>query len=225
MTDPHPLAGIMGPQCFEIYDAITPLATERDFYLIGGTALAMQLHHRTSTDLDFFLHGGFDPAELLGDLRALGLPTVVNDVSEDTLNVVCGPVRVQFLCAEGQSRIADLRVVGQLRQAAIPDILAMKLTALLGRAKLRDYFDVMVIDRDPLYPVELGIAFHLRRYSPLAPEQTAIQIVQALGYLDDVEDDATVPISREEIVDFWHKRQPQVAANLSRSTVGPGSAL
>ena len=36
---------------------ISPILAEDDFYLDGGTALALRFGHRTSADLDFFLIG------------------------------------------------------------------------------------------------------------------------------------------------------------------------
>ncbi len=40
------------------------------FYLVGGTALALQLGHRESVDLDVFTTETFDKAELLDTLNA-----------------------------------------------------------------------------------------------------------------------------------------------------------
>ncbi|WP_407071673.1 nucleotidyl transferase AbiEii/AbiGii toxin family protein [Acidithrix ferrooxidans] len=101
--------------------------------------------------------------------------------------------------------------------ASIPDILAMKLNAVTGRAKLRDYFDLMVIDQQTGYPIEQGFYFFLERYRPQVPEQSAIIVVQSLGYLDDVVEDETVPVARQVVVDFWHNRTVEVARNLDRN--------
>lgn len=93
----------------------------------------------------------------------------------------------------------------------------MKLNAVTGRAKLRDYFDLMVIDQQTGYPIEQGLAFFLERYRPQVPEQSAIIVVQSLGYLDDVVEDETVPVARQVVVDFWHNRAVEVARNLDRN--------
>ena len=42
-------------------------------YLAGGTALALQLGHRISEDLDFFTTQEFDEQQLLVELSGLGL--------------------------------------------------------------------------------------------------------------------------------------------------------
>jgi hypothetical protein len=93
----------------------------------------------------------------------------------------------------------------------------MKLNAVTGRVKLRDYFDLMVIDQQTGYPIEQGLAFFLERYRPQVPEQSAIIVVQSLGYLDDVVEDETVPVARQVVVDFWHNRAVEVARNLDRN--------
>jgi hypothetical protein len=43
-----------------------------DFYLAGGTALALHLGHRRSVDLDFFSQGAFQNEDLRALLRRIG---------------------------------------------------------------------------------------------------------------------------------------------------------
>jgi hypothetical protein len=42
------------PSCLSAFDILRRQAFLADFYLAGGTALALQLGHRISTDLDWF---------------------------------------------------------------------------------------------------------------------------------------------------------------------------
>lgn len=51
------------------------------FYLAGGTGLVLRLHHRRSTDLEFFCHSEFDPQEILDALVASKHPVSVLDIS------------------------------------------------------------------------------------------------------------------------------------------------
>lgn len=44
----------------------------RDFHLVGGTALALQIGHRKSIDLDLFGEPEFDPDSLFNTLSHLG---------------------------------------------------------------------------------------------------------------------------------------------------------
>ena len=65
------------------------------FYLAGGTALALQLGHRLSYDLDFFTEQDFSEKALIDVLGRLGELTVdhqAEDTMLGTLNAahVCG---------------------------------------------------------------------------------------------------------------------------------------
>ncbi len=64
---------------------------------------------------------------------------------------------------------------------------------------------------------EHGLQLFVERYCPLVPEQSVTQIVLALGYFDDVEDDPTVPIEGPEVAELWTRRQPELITHLSRS--------
>jgi len=212
----HPLDGIMPPTSHRAWSTATAIASGRGFYLAGGTGLATYLHHRKSTDLDFFAHNDFDPKEILNELQSTKLPVAVTRMSHGTLNVLCDSVLVQFLSVEGQTQLGPTSRIDTADVATIPDILAMKLNAITGRAKLRDYFDLMVIDQQTGYPIESGIGLFLKRYQPAVPDQAVATIIRSLGYLDDVEDDATVPVGREKVVNFWSSRSIEIATHIDR---------
>ncbi len=83
-------------------NAITPemkeLLPELDilknqFYLTGGTALALQIGHRLSVDLNFFSTVEFDPEEILKKLR----PSEISSIHKNTLHCVLNNVRLTFL--------------------------------------------------------------------------------------------------------------------------------
>ena len=48
-----------------------------DFVLVGGTALALQIGHRKSVDLDFFTLNTFNPEQLLADLSSHFTPILL----------------------------------------------------------------------------------------------------------------------------------------------------
>ena len=213
---PHPLEGIMPGGSHRTWSVATEIASHRGFYLAGGTGLALYLHHRRSTDLDFFLHSDFDPQEIVDALKAHELPIKVLNLSPGTLNVLCDSVVVQFLSVAGQRQLTSTSRIDTADVASIPDILAMKLNAVTGRAKLRDYFDLMLIDQQTGYPIEQGLVFFLERYHPQVPEQSATVVIRSLAYLDDVVQDETVPVDRQVVVDFWRSRSVEMAEHLDR---------
>jgi len=58
----------------KILHQLGPLAADRGFYLAGGTALAVQIGHRRSVDLDWFSGSAIDPMALVTELRESGVP-------------------------------------------------------------------------------------------------------------------------------------------------------
>ena len=65
-------------------------------------------------------------------------------------------------------------------------------------------------------PAEEGIALALRKYRPRAAGAFVESVVRGLSYLDDVDDDPAVPISRAEDAAYWRSRVPEIARSLSR---------
>lgn len=193
----------MSPENYEVWSVATEIASKRGFYLAGGTGLALFLHHRQSRDLDFFLHLEFDQQEILNAFNAQELPIVLLDLSPGTLNILCDSVKVQFLYVKEQKLLCPTCQIGTADVASIPDILAMKLNAVTGRAKLRNYFDLMVIDQQTGYSIEQGLSFFLDRYKSKVPNQSVTTMIRSLGYLDDEADDETVPVGRQVAVDYW----------------------
>jgi len=140
--------GVLG----ELARARSPLL--RDFYLAGGTALALQVRHRVSEDLDFFsvrpllrLPAGRvrDGLGVFGDEAC----RVVARARQEDWSV--RGVRVTFV-AYGFSpvyplvdaRRFDPSLVG-LKVASPQEIAVMKAFALGRRARVRDYYDLYVL--------------------------------------------------------------------------------
>ena len=75
---------------------IAELKFIEDFYLSGGTGLALQLGHRKSEDLDFFTKNWFDGEKLQAKLSEKGELLGV-ELARGTLNCYFGEVKLQFL--------------------------------------------------------------------------------------------------------------------------------
>ncbi len=180
-------------------------------YLSGGTALTAHLRHRVSRDLDFFTEESFDSRALHSTLNSVGIfaPTLAE---EGTLNGVFDDTKVQFLDASSQRLLEPTTTFGGIRLASLADVLATKLKVVQDRGALRDYFDLMVIDEH--IPIEEGLALLVQKYQPVAPAGLIANVVRGLGYLDDVEDDPSLPIPRADIEAFWVRRQPRIVRSL-----------
>lgn len=183
-------------------------------YLAGGTALAIHLRHRVSRDLDFFTEASFDAEELARLLTDRFDDFSTTRVDDGTVNGLLGSTKVQFLDASSQVNLVAPTPLAGLRVASVEDILAMKLKVIMDRGELRDYFDLMCVEKQTDLDAAIGVRLYLDRYCPDVPNQHLYQIVKAIGYLDDVDDDPGVPASKAELARYWAMRQPQIARSL-----------
>lgn len=209
---PPDLRAVLPPATQEAWLRIAAVVP-RGGYLAGGTAIAVHLGHRISRDLDFFLSEPFDPDLLARQLIHAGdfAPTLT---APGTLNGMFGRTKVQFLDARTQRVLGPLNRVAGIDVADLCDLLATKLKVIGDRGELRDYFDIEVIEESTTLTVEQGIALYVARYRPDPPEPSVAHIVRALGYLDDVADDPSLPVPRARIADYWSRRQDEIAGAL-----------
>lgn len=192
---------------------VAPLVPD-SAYLAGGTGLTVHLRHRVSRDLDFILERDEDLDRLREALEGAGrLGVTYQDAG--TLNAMLDRTKVQFLRAADQRMLRRATVVAGIRVASVEDILAMKLKVIMDRGEMRDYLDLMEIDRGAIRAEE-GISLFLEKYRPREPDHTVTAVVRSLAYLDDVADDPALPVSRDAIQDYWTRRQREIIANLSR---------
>jgi len=117
------------------------------FYLAGGTALALQLGHRRSVDLDFFSEtdevGPATHLEVLRALSALG-PTVVEQVWGNLLLVLQDDLHVG-LFGYGYPLLERTVLAEGVPLASLADIGLMKLDTLATRASRKDFCDLFFI--------------------------------------------------------------------------------
>lgn len=125
--------------------------------------------------------------------------------------------RCNSLTLRLQCMLDETSLVGGLEVAGVRDLFAMKLKVVADRGELRDYFDLLSIERRTEFRVESGLRFFVERYRPRVPRQAVAAIVLGLGYLEDVADDPTLPMQREEIEEYWRRRQPEIGRAVEQS--------
>src|SRR3989344_7654374 len=73
-------------------------AFKEDFYLAGGTALALQIGHRVSVDFDFFTEKDFETEELYERIQKVFGEVSRTQESANTLAIIVqNDVRVSFM--------------------------------------------------------------------------------------------------------------------------------
>lgn len=116
----------------------------QEFYLVGGTALALQIGHRRSIDFDLFIDKPFDPMIIRNKIMASKTIEYTFSQGSGELTVLIDKVKVTFFHYPFHiSRDQDFEDT-----IKIPDIItigAMKAFALGRRAKWKDYVDLYFI--------------------------------------------------------------------------------
>ena len=212
------IRGILPPDTAFTWETIAQIVPPTA-YLGGGTAIAVHLAHRASRDLDFFFHHDSGDLDELADKLSAAGPFAITERAPGTLNGVFSATRVQFLHADEVRPQRLLESPGQvdgLRIAQVSDLMAMKLKVIGDRGELRDYFDLMTIEQQTGRTVDEGLALFIERFQPEYPDEAINHILLGLGYFDDVDPDETLPVPRQQIVDYWTRRQRDIIAARSR---------
>ena len=123
--------------------------------LVGGTALALQIGHRKSVDLDFFGTVDASKDELTMALEQIGSLVVLKESPHIHIyqlnNVKIDVVDYQY------SWIDDAVVMQGIRMASLRDIAAMKITAIIGRGTKKDFIDIaFLLQRFSITPMTAG---------------------------------------------------------------------
>ena len=111
-----------------------------DYYLAGGTALALQLGHRRSIDFDWFIRKLGEPEGLFRLMKALQMDYVVESVSIETVYLTIEGVQNSFIGYD-YPMLRDTVPIPDtaIRMASMEDIACMKLSAIASRGSRKDF--------------------------------------------------------------------------------------
>jgi len=155
---------------------------EYGFYLAGGTALALQIAHRTSLDFDFYTPQKFDPQKIKKefDKRFKNVKEIY--LSEDTLILnVEGTIVSCFWFP--YKLIRPCQDFKEVSLASLEDIGAMKMIAISQRGKRRDFIDLYFLLKK--FGLRKIIEFVKKKY----PNFNIYVGLQGLLYFEDAEKD------------------------------------
>ena len=111
------------------------------FYMAGGTALALQIGHRTSLDFDFYTQKKFDNNKLLRKLEEKFKNVILIQSAEQTLIVKVNDVEMSFFHYPYPLAYPAVEIDG-VPLASKEDIAAMKIIAISDRGTKRDFIDI-----------------------------------------------------------------------------------
>jgi hypothetical protein len=129
--------------------SLLPLVREfkREFYLVGGTAIALYLGHRRSIDFDLFKNTSLSPKRILSKISSSGQTYLVTRRVSEQLNITINGVTFTFFeypfKIEAKDTFEDF-----IKIPSLIDLAAMKAYALGRRSKWKDYVDFYFLLRD-----------------------------------------------------------------------------
>jgi predicted nucleotidyltransferase component of viral defense system len=188
---------------FSLLKRLLQMPALKNFSLVGGTALSLYYGHRISVDLDLFSHEAFDNVQIEEALRTefgdefqyKGNPAVFG-IFCFIQNVKVDIVRYPHL------PLFEPKEADGIRMYAPEDIAAMKVNAILGRGKKKDFWDISELLKH--FSVENIMDWHKQKF----PNQMLlISIPHALTYFVEA-DESEDPISLKE--QTWENVQKHI---------------
>ena len=149
-----------------------------DFVLVGGTALALQIGHRISVDIDLFSSKTYEQNKLLDYLRT-NYNFELDFISNNTLKGEINKVQIDCI-AHQYPWISPFTIEENIRMAGFEDIAAMKLNAIAGNGtRIKDYIDIAFLSAKMSFNQMLKGYESKYNSNPIIP-------VKAITYFNDI---------------------------------------
>jgi Nucleotidyl transferase AbiEii toxin, Type IV TA system len=167
------------PATLAILKQLMSMPLLKQFNLVGGTSLSLQIGHRISIDLDLFSNIDFDNSTIINAIEPLGELTVLVD-NPPFLQMRLDDVKLDFLKYPYPFIQNYLEIEG-IRLVSIENIATMKLTAIARRGAKKDFFDLyFLLER-------YSLAQLLELLGQTLPNIDPFHIVKSLTYFEDAE--------------------------------------
>ena len=171
----------ISPELLELLTQLMHNDVFKHFNLVGGTALALQIGHRISIDIDLFGNCEIDEIAVLDQLNACG-PVHVLKKSKNIL--ICSVQGIKVDIVNYSYPILENTLISDgIRMVGLKDIAAMKMNAIAGRGSKKDFIDVYYLLQ--YFTLEVMIDLYLQKYS----NGSEFLVRKSLTFFDDAEDE------------------------------------
>jgi len=167
------------PGTLSLLRQIMDLPELSGYGLAGGTALALQIGHRISVDLDFFGNEEIPHEEALSALSVFDKIQVVSK-TRAILTCVINDVKVDLVMYR-YPLLQPLQLQEGIRLYSLPDIAAMKLNAIIGRGKRRDFTDLYFLLQH--FSFEQMVGFFQTKYA----DGSIFLLFKSLSYFEEAD--------------------------------------
>jgi len=153
---------------------------EKKIHLGGGTAIALQLGHRTSIDFDFYSSEDFEPLVMFKIFNENMKSKMIQSAKGTLIMEISGIIVSLFLYKYPLIRpIIQYKYVNLL---SLEDLSAMKIIAIIQRGKKRDFIDLYFLIKK--FGLSKILKFTKKKYGNIFHPYLALQ---ALVFFDDAE--------------------------------------
>ncbi|MBN2806526.1 MAG: nucleotidyl transferase AbiEii/AbiGii toxin family protein [Prolixibacteraceae bacterium] len=194
------------PGTLSVLKELMALPALYQFSLVGGTALALKFGHRSSVDLDLFVHEKFDHKPIVVSFEQVYGDRFEYKQQNTQFGIFCfiDQVKVDIVHYPHQPIKAVENIEG-IRMYHDADIAAMKIQAILGRGKKKDFWDLHELLKH--YSLQQIIDWHKMKFPS---QMLAISIPHAITYFVDA-DESETPVS------FMGQTWDQIKQNISQT--------
>jgi len=117
---------------------------KKEYFLVGGTAIALHIGHRRSIDFDLFKFNQIKPKSIVNKISEFNYNFIVTRRVSEQLNVSVKDVKFTFFQYPFKINASE-KFEDILRLPKLIDLAAMKAYALGRRSKWKDYVDLYFI--------------------------------------------------------------------------------
>ena len=151
----------------------------KNFMLVGGTALSLQIGHRKSIDIDMFSEQPFDAEEMSLILKN-DFNFYANNRFKNALMGTIQDIKTDVITHQ-YKWIRPLLDEEGIRMASLEDIAAMKLNAIAGNgSRLKDFVDIAFLSS--CFSLQQMLDFFEEKY----PNNNSVIALKSLCYFDDI---------------------------------------
>jgi len=169
------------PGTLDVIRALFSKQYMQPYLLVGGTALALQLGHRSSTDIDLFTNKPHDTEQLL-ELLKQDFAVEVRNRYKNSLFVNINTVKTDIVRQNGNI-IDNPIIIEGIRMASLKEMAPMKLLAITNRGRKRDFIDIYFLIQQ--FSLEKMLLFFKEKFE----NENYYLILRSLTYFIDADKD------------------------------------
>lgn len=172
----------------------------REYYLVGGTAIALYLGHRRSIDFDMFKSSPINHKKNLDRLTETGFPCMVTRRVTEQMNLIVNDVKLTFFQYPFPIQATE-QLESYFRLPSLLQLAAMEAYALGRRSKWKDYVDLYFLLKDHFSIEELSTCANSLFGDLYSEKMFRAQLCyfEDVDYTEEVDYLITAPPTDEEI--------------------------